>query len=95
MTIDAWIDVDLAREKETRHAPIVTIFGAGVTGLSLAHELVERGFGVQVVEARPDPDDEYSCEVGQSRRGRRGSGPAKHPDLGGPPGGGTGEGPGR
>jgi hypothetical protein len=85
MTIDAWIDVDLAREKETRHAPIVTIFGAGVTGLSLAHELVERGFGVQVVEARPDPDDEYSCEVGGLAANQVGRVPAEiervHPYL--------------
>lgn len=30
--------------------PIVTIIGAGVTGLTAAHELAERGFRVQVIE---------------------------------------------
>ena len=29
----------------------VTIIGAGITGLTAAHELVERGFRVQVIEA--------------------------------------------
>jgi len=85
MTIEAWIDDDLAREKTTSHTPIVTIFGAGVTGLTLAHELVERGFGVQVVEARPDPDDEYSCEVGGLAANQVGRVPAEiervHPYL--------------
>src|SRR5262245_11795464 len=31
------------------------VFGAGVTGLTAAHELVERGFMVFVVEAENDP----------------------------------------
>ena len=42
------------RHKHALNAPIVTIFGAGVTGLTAAHELVERGFIVQVVEALED-----------------------------------------
>jgi hypothetical protein len=33
----------------------VTVFGAGVTGLTVAHELVERGFRVQVWEPETDP----------------------------------------
>ena len=33
-----------------------TIIGAGVTGLTAAHELAERGFRVQVVERRHGPD---------------------------------------
>src|SRR5215471_11440487 len=43
----------------------VTIFGAGVAGLTCAHELVERGFRVQVWE--PQCDDRFperGCDVG-------------------------------
>lgn len=42
-----------------------TIFGAGITGLTVAHELVERGFRVQVWE--PQGDDRMprrGCDVG-------------------------------
>lgn len=35
----------------------VTIFGAGIAGLTAAHELAERGFRVQVWEPFPDPRD--------------------------------------
>lgn len=35
---------------DVREAPYVVVIGAGVTGLTVAHELAERGFGVQVVE---------------------------------------------
>lgn len=35
--------------------PIAWIFGAGITGLTAAHELVERGFEVYVVEPADDP----------------------------------------
>ncbi len=45
-------------------APLVTIFGAGIAGLTVAHELVERGFHVQVVEAKESQFEEYECEVG-------------------------------
>ena len=44
--------------------PIVTVFGAGIAGLSAAHELIERGFDVQVVEPSGSPNDEYAVEVG-------------------------------
>ncbi|GEM_PF-6839426 len=44
--------------------PVVTIFGAGVSGLTAAHELIERGFAVQVVEPVLDPDEEHACLVG-------------------------------
>ena len=40
--------------KHAMNEPIVTIFGAGVAGLTAAHELVERGFVVQVIEAKED-----------------------------------------
>jgi hypothetical protein len=42
----------------------VTVFGAGITGLSAAHELIERGFQVQVVEPRASVELEYEVEVG-------------------------------
>lgn len=45
-------------------APRVTIFGAGITGLTAAHELVERGFYVQVVERLAHPDQNVGCQVG-------------------------------
>lgn len=35
--------------------PIAWIFGAGITGLTAAHELIERGFEVYVVEPADDP----------------------------------------
>jgi hypothetical protein len=41
--------------KHALNPPIVTIFGAGVAGMTAAHELVDRGFLVQVVEAAEDP----------------------------------------
>ncbi len=44
--------------------PIVTVFGAGIAGLTAAHELVERGFQVQVVEPCKSPTCEYECSVG-------------------------------
>jgi len=44
--------------------PIVTVFGAGIAGLTAAHELVERGFQVQVVEPTSSPTVEYECAVG-------------------------------
>lgn len=47
-----------------RKQPSVTVFGAGVAGLTVAHELVERGFAVQVVEPTPSLDIDGDCEVG-------------------------------
>ena len=44
--------------------PTVTVFGAGIAGLTAAHELVERGFPVQVVELEEDDFSEYECAVG-------------------------------
>jgi len=44
--------------------PIVTVFGAGIAGLTAAHELIERGFRVQVVETRKSDFEEYECAVG-------------------------------
>lgn len=45
-------------------APRVTVIGAGVTGLTAAHELAERGFYVQVVERLAHPDQNVGCQVG-------------------------------
>ncbi len=44
--------------------PLVTVFGAGITGLSVAHELIERGFEVQLVERLASIEQEYEVEVG-------------------------------
>ena len=33
----------------------VAILGGGVGGMSAAHELIERGFDVDVYEAKPQP----------------------------------------
>jgi hypothetical protein len=44
--------------------PTVTVFGAGIAGLTAAHELVERGFKVQVVEPEESEFEEYECIVG-------------------------------
>lgn len=49
--------------------PTVTIFGAGIAGLTAAHELSERGFTVFVYEAEPDPRSETGdCQVGGMAR---------------------------
>jgi NAD(P)-binding Rossmann-like domain len=44
--------------------PVVSVFGAGVAGLSVAHELAERGLKVRVYEPTESPTEEYSCQVG-------------------------------
>jgi hypothetical protein len=44
--------------------PTVTVFGAGIAGLTAAHELIERGFRVQVVEPQECDFEEYECAVG-------------------------------
>lgn len=81
MTYPAWIDVAAERDKAGMKPPLVTIFGAGIAGLSLAHELVERGFGVQVIEATPDPDQEYTCQVGGLAANQLARTPANPPRL--------------
>ncbi len=50
--------------KSVRNVPVVTVFGGGVAGMTTAHELIERGFRVQLVEPTPDPRSEYDCFVG-------------------------------
>jgi len=48
--------------------PTVAIFGGGITGLTAAHELIERGFAVEVYEMRPaSPPDQLAgavCAIG-------------------------------
>jgi len=50
----------------------VAVFGAGIAGLTAAHELAERGFDVEVYEAEPASPVEYelgvSCAVGGMAR---------------------------
>ena len=59
-----WTRLGDRRGKGRNVSPIVTVFGAGIAGLSAAHELIERGFSVQVVEPKTSPDEEFSVEVG-------------------------------
>jgi hypothetical protein len=51
-------------QRSQDYPPTVTIFGAGVAGLTAAHELIERGFNVNVVEPSKSPTEEYACQVG-------------------------------
>ncbi|HTQ06917.1 MAG TPA: FAD/NAD(P)-binding protein [Polyangiaceae bacterium] len=54
----------------------VTIFGAGITGLTAAHELIERGFRVQVWEPTTDQrHPERGCDVGGLARTQWGAVP--------------------
>ncbi|MEO8551269.1 MAG: hypothetical protein ABI678_14905 [Kofleriaceae bacterium] len=44
-------------EQKRPKKPAITVFGAGIAGLTVAHELVTRGFPVQVID--PDYNEEY------------------------------------
>jgi len=44
--------------------PFVTVFGGGIAGLTAAHELIERGFAVQLVESQTSEFEEYECAIG-------------------------------
>ena len=46
----------------------VAIFGAGITGLTAAHELVERGYQVEIFEPEPPSPFEKVCAVGGMAR---------------------------
>lgn len=59
---------DPADHPATVAVPTVTVFGAGITGLTVAHELVERGFRVQVLERAPAGRGHDMCEVGGMAR---------------------------
>lgn len=50
-------------EPGLRRPPSVTVFGAGISGLTAAHELASRGFKVVVVESTP-ASDKYKEEKG-------------------------------
>ncbi|GEM_PF-6926407 len=43
-----------SNDLDCQTAPVVRIIGAGITGLTIAHELVMRGFSVQVIEPERD-----------------------------------------
>jgi len=42
----------------------VVVIGGGIAGLTAAHELAERGFEVEVIEAEPDPYDSTKPLIG-------------------------------
>ncbi|MGI9591766.1 MAG: OmpA family protein, partial [Myxococcota bacterium] len=42
----------------------MTVFGAGITGLAAAHELIERGFIVQLLEPTKSPDHYGHVKIG-------------------------------
>jgi len=52
------------RERDANSPPLAIVLGAGITGLTVAHELIERGFDVQIVEQKARLDAEYEVEVG-------------------------------
>jgi len=54
--------------KDDPKRPLVIVFGAGVTGLAAAHELIERGFRVHVLEPSESLDHYGCCEVGGMAR---------------------------
>ncbi len=74
--------VDTTRRRKDRDsAPIATIYGGGVSGLTVAQELVERGFVVQVVEKALHLDEEGRCDVGGMARSQWGRVPLAVLDL--------------
>ena len=40
---------------EDRKMAVVNVFGAGIAGLTVAHELAERGFTVRVIDTKLAP----------------------------------------
>jgi hypothetical protein len=75
--------------KNALNAPVVTVFGAGIAGLTAAHELVERGCRVYVVEKEEDLNAPGQPQIGgmaASQFGRVRAGvEAVHPNLFDPP----------
>ncbi len=54
----------IVNKRGDNQPPLVTVFGGGITGLTVAQELIERGFGVQIVEPAESPIEEYGSDVG-------------------------------
>ncbi len=51
-------------DEAKRYGPLVTVIGSGIAGLSAAHELIERGFRVQVVEENTMDLEPWKTDVG-------------------------------
>jgi uncharacterized protein with NAD-binding domain and iron-sulfur cluster len=67
-----------AQLRAARRKPTVAIFGGGVAGLTAAHELAERGFGVTVYERRAWGGKARSTNVAETGVGGRKPLPGEH-----------------
>jgi hypothetical protein len=70
----------IAREPKRRRTgrQTVAVFGGGISGLTVAHELVERGFGVTVYERRAWGGRARSTEIAGTAAGGRRPLPGEH-----------------